>query len=80
MEPGCGYSFKRDEANRLLGYHVIRKLYPFDEPGVIRQDFEDAIQNVVLAGLRGVYYITDLLGIEERPLEEQRFEPGPMFG
>ena len=79
MEAGCGYDFKRDEEQSLIGYNLIRKLYPFEEPGLIRQELEDAVQNVVLAGLRGIYYITDLLGIVEQPLVESRFEPGPMF-
>ena len=80
MEVGCGYNFKRDDEQDLIGFNVIRKLYPFEDPGLIRQELEDAIQNVVLAGLRGVYYITDLLGIVGQPLERPRFEPGVMFG
>ncbi len=84
MEPGLGYQFLRNPEGKLVGVQMYRVLYPFDEPGLVRQDMEDAIQNVVLPAIRVIYYIADVLGLPpgKSPVTEasQPFGTGRMFG
>ncbi len=84
MESGIGYQLLRNPEGKLVGVQMSRVLYPFDEPGLVRQDMEDAIQNVVLPAIRVIYYLTDVLGLPpgKPPVTEpsQPFGPGKMFG
>ena len=66
MEPGCAYNPKVSEEGNLESFQVISSLYPLDEPGLNRRDFEASIQAVVTATLRGVFYIQDVMGIEPK--------------
>lgn len=84
MESGTAYNFRRTTEGDLQEFTVNAKLFPFDEPGITRKELEDAIQSVVSAGVRGIYYLTDLLqeGGEAAPTKwSPPSDPfGRMFG
>jgi len=76
--PVTAYRHHFDDEGYVVGFEVIRKIFPFDESFTIR-DFDEAIQSVVSIGVLGLRYLQAVIGARkiEQSISEWIGKPPP---
>lgn len=62
--PSTGYKLHKNEDNIITGFVISKNIFPFHD-GFTIADLDEAIQNIVSAGVLGLTFLQGILGVKK---------------